>query len=470
MSNMAPPAMPQTKIRHLVVLMLENRSFDHLFGFRSGVDGLKGHESNLLDPGQPESLSNPAFPVGTGAPYAITVGQGPGHSVNQTHVQLYGSKGAGGDPENSGFIAAYKVELAADHVPNPSQADLGVVMKSFSAAQLPVINTLADQFAICDKWHAEVPGPTQPNRLYLHAGTSDGRALNAWSAKFDLKTIYEQVADAGFTWATYEDDANEVREFTRLVKPGAPFKKMNEFKADCAQGTLANYVFISPRMLTDKDGAMVNSQHAPHDVRWGEYLIADVYEALRGNETVWNSSVLVIVYDEHGGFYDHMPPPPAINPDNKNSPQPGDPHYAPVFAFDRLGLRVGAVLVSPWIEAGTVCSKLLQHTSVMATARKLFGIGGHLTTRDEGAATFDDLFSLAAPRTDAPLRLPRPPLPKLPEPTDAAHPAQQPLDPLQQGIMLGVHHRTRASHPDEPAELLPKTQGEASDFIKRRHA
>ncbi len=468
---------PQNKIRHVVVLMMENRSFDHIFGFRPNVNGLKGDEFNLLNPALPQSLSNPAFPVGTGAPYAITVGMGPGHSVNQTNIQLFGSKEAQGQAAPQGFVAAYKAELGTDHVPNPSQADLGVVMKSFSAAQLPVINALADQFAICDAWHAEVPGPTQPNRLFLHAATSDGHALNAWSAKFDLPTIYSQIADAGLTWATYEEDSNEVREFTPLLQPGAPFKAMSEFATDCASGTLANYVFISPRMLTDTDGQMVNSQHAPHDVRWGEVLIANVYEALRANTDVWNATLLVIIYDEHGGFYDHVVPPAATNPDGKNSPGPNDPSYAPSFAFDRLGLRVAAVLVSPWIQAGTVYRpKLgdgsdthLQHTSVMKTARELFGIAGNLTLRDKEAQSFADVLTLAEPRTDAPAKLDRPPLPQTPAATDASHPANQALDPLQEGIMLGVHHRTQAKHPEQAAELLPDRQGDASSFIKERN-
>jgi phospholipase C len=474
MTETPPPAMPQDKISHIVVLMMENRPFDHLFGFRTGVNGLQGNEFNLLDPSAPQSLSNPAFTVGTGAPYAVTVGKGPGHSVNQTDVQLFGSRNTSGAVNNSGFVAAYRSELNTDKVLSPTNADMDVVMQSFSAAQLPVINALADEFAICDAWHAEVPGPTQPNRLYLHAATSDGHALNNWSATFDLKTIYEQVAAAGFTWATYEEDSNEVREFKRLQPQKAWFKQMSAFAGDCASGALANFVFISPRMLTDEDGHMVNSQHAPHDVRWGEYLIADVYEALRANEDLWKSTLLVVVYDEHGGFYDHVAPPAASNPETppKTSPTDGDPHYAPTFAFDRLGLRVSAVLVSPWIPKGTVYSRQLQHTSVMKTARDLFGIQasqGNLTNRDAEAAIFSDVFSLAVARTDAPMTLTRPALPDAPPPTDASHPANQPLDPLQQGILLGTHHRTRHNHPTETAELLPNTQGEASKFVKARN-
>jgi phospholipase C len=463
--------LPQDKIAHLVVLMMENRSFDHIFGFRAGVEGLKGDESNLLDPTKPESTSNPVFHVGTGAPYAITVGQGPGHSVNDTTTQLYGGKTAVGKVLNNGFAKSYHTELTvADKVRDPSVADIGVVMQSFEAARLPAINALADEFVLCDHWYSEVPGPTQPNRLYLHAATSDGHALNAWSLHFDLKTIYQQVQDAGLSWATYEHDTNEVRWFTPLQPYQQNFKSIDQFAADCKAGTLANYNFIVPRMLASKTQPD-NDQHAPNDMRWGEVLIADVYKALRANDSVWKQSALILLYDEHGGFYDHVAPPKAVNPDGKNSPTAGDPSYAPSFAFDRLGLRVPALVVSPWVPKGQVCSKPLQHTSVMQTARKLFGISGSLTRRDAAAAAFDDLFSLSAPRSDAPADLPRPPLPQLPPSTSADHPANQALDPIQKGVVLGVHHNTQSSHPNGlPAELTPITQGKASDFVKQRTA
>jgi phospholipase C len=467
----ANPKLPQNKIAHVVVLMMENRSFDHIFGFRAGVEGLKGDEFNLLDPGKPEGVGNPAFHVGTGAPYAITVGQGPGHSVNQTTTQLFGNKTASGKPLNNGFVKSYHTELTvADKVPSPSQADLGVCMQSFEAARLPALNALADEFCICDHWFSEVPGPTQPNRLYLHAATSDGHGLNAWSLHFDLKTIYQQVQEAGLSWATYEHDTNEVRWFTPLQPYKDNFKSIDQFAADCKAGTLAHYNFIVPRMLSNK-GGMVNDQHAPNDVRYGDILIADVYKALRANDSVWKQSLLIVTYDEHGGFYDHVAPPKAPNPDGKTSPTSGDPDYAPSFAFDRLGLRVPAVIASPWVPKGTVYTKPLQHTSVMQTARKLFGISGTLTKRDASAASFDDVLSLSSPRNDAPADLPRPDLAQVPPASSPDHPANQPLDPIQHGIVLGVHHNTHASHPDGvPAELVPVTQGKASQFIKQRTA
>ena len=463
--------MPKTsasssKIAHFVILMMENRSFDHLFGFRPGVEGLKGNEFNLLDPTKPEGPLNPAISVGTGAPYAITVGQGPGHSVNQTSRQLFGTAGVT-TAVNDGFVESYRIELTfADHVNNPSLADIGVCMQSFEAARLPALNQLADEFCVCDRWFSEVPGPTQPNRLYLHAATSGGHGLNAWSLHFDFKTIYEQIQAKGLTWATYEHDTNEVRWFTRIQKYKKNFKKIDSFAGDVKSGKLANYTFIVPRMLSGKTHQIVNSQHAPNDVRYGDILIADVYEALRANSKVWEQSALIILYDEHGGFYDHVAPPSTVNPDGLNSPRPADPHYAPDFKFDRLGLRVPAVIASPWIPKGTVYKKQLQHTSVMQTAREIFGIKGTLTKRDAAAASFADVFSLAAARTDAPVKLQRPTLAVEPPETSPLHPGNKGLDPIQRDIVMGVNHNTRVTQPDNPpAELLPRIQVKASEFV-----
>jgi phospholipase C len=341
--------MPKVNIRHFVVLMMENRSFDHIFGYRSGVNGLKGNETNFLDPSNPESDKNPAFVVSNAAPYAVQVGQGPGHSVAQTNEQLFNSETptSGQKAANNGFVRAYSGELFADKVPNATNDQLAVVMESFAPARLPSLNMLADNFCVCDQWYSEVPGPTQPNRLYLHAATPAGYAHNVWSQQFNLKTIYENIQTKGLTWSTYEFDTNEVREFTRINKQTQCFKAFETFKGDVQGGTLPNYCFIIPRFNNAADG-MANSEHAPEDVRYGDNLIADVYETLRANQAVWNQSVLIVTYDEHGGFYDHVTPPAAVNPDGINSPPPGDKaSFAPVFSFDRLGLRVPAVIVSP---------------------------------------------------------------------------------------------------------------------------
>jgi phospholipase C len=468
------------KIDHIVVLMLENRSFDHIFGFRNGINGLAGNESNLLDPAQPGSSSNPAFVVDNRAPYAVLAGKGPGHSIHATNYQLCNNRagpGPGLAAANSGFVRNYKDELRADHIPNPSADVVDVVMQAFSPDKLPSINALADAFCVCDNWFAEVPGPTQPNRLYMHAGTSAGFALNNWKRILDVRTIYNSLADKGLSWATYSFDANEVLEFSQVNSQTANFKLFEgAFKTDVQQGTLASYSFIVPRFFNSKDAAaatsgLANSQHAPEDARYGDNLIADVYEALRSNSDVWKKSAMIVTYDEHGGFYDHVVPPSqnVPNPDGITSPTEGDPAFAPNFAFDRLGLRVPALIVSPWVKAGRVDSTQYQHTSVLATLKKMFGLADFLTRRDAGANTFEGLFDeMDQARDDTPVVLPRADLPAITvSADDPGHPANQPLDPDQLDILMRVYHLTRESQPAMlSAATLPLTQGAAHEFIR----
>jgi phospholipase C len=207
-----------------------------------------------------------------------------------------------------------------------------------------------------------------------------------------------------------------------------------------------------------------------------------VYDALAANLPLFQETVLVVTYDEHGGFYDHVAPPgPATNPDGQNSPNPDDdaPFQVPAFSFDRIGLRVPAVIVSPWIRKGTVENRRLQHTSVIKTASELFGLAGPLTHRDAEAASFADLFThLPAPRDAAhmPSKLTRPTLAQAIVSTAAGievDPGDEPLDSLTtewvQGFAELVSRRTGAALLGAAApEALPTTQGEAADFIDRQ--
>jgi phospholipase C len=307
----------------------------------------------------------------------------------------------------------------------------------------------------------------------MHAASSFGYAHNVWSTTFAQRTIYNNLQDAGKTWATYDFDQNEVLEFKMVSGETANFKLFeNDFAADVKSGKLPNYSFIVPRFFAKALPA--NSQHAPQDARWGDSLIADVYDALRSNPDVWNASVLIVTYDEHGGFYDHVVPPSkgVANPDGINSPPPGDNEsWVPKFAFDRLGFRVPAVIASPWVAKGVVDSTAYQHTSVLATLKNLYGLPKFLTKRDAQAKPFDGMFQkLNKPRTDTPQTLPRVMLPAVPPKSDPAHPANQPLDETQKEIVSGVHTLTAEASKGAPStSSLPKTQGDASDHIRARY-
>jgi phospholipase C len=305
----------------------------------------------------------------------------------------------------------------------------------------------------------------------MHAATSAGNTLNDWSLIFDNRTIFNNLQDAGLTWAVYSSDTNEVLEFSQVNAQKANFKDYTQsFAADVSSGALPNYTYIIPRFLNTKEPA--NSQHPPHDARYGDNLIADVYQMLRANSTIWQSCAFIVIYDEHGGFYDHVVPPSqnVPNPDGINSPPPGSTaSWAPTFAFDRLGLRVPAVIASPWIAQGKVDSTQYQHTSILATLKALFGLPSFLTKRDASANSFEALFAdLSVLRADTPTTLPRATIPPVSaSPTDPAHPANQPMDATQTEMLVGVHQMMRAADPDihEGADLH-MSQGQASAYIK----
>ncbi len=468
------PNAPTANIEHIVVLMLENRSFDHLFGLLPGIDGIRDKQlSNLLNPASPPSNQNPSFPARDGATWTTVGRNGPSHSFDSTTEQIYGSKAgpAQGLPANSGFVENYSMALRSDHV-QATPDILGTIMRAFEEGRLPTLHALAKEFAICDKWFSEVPGPTMPNRWYMHAATSAGYAHNDWKREFDIPTIYNRLEDKGKTWAVYFSDQNDVAHFTSINSRRANFHLYDAFAADAKAGRLPNYTFIEPQFASSPEKP-ANSMHAPNDLRPGDTLVADTYEAIRGNDAAWKKTLLVVTFDEHGGFFDHVLPPKAPNPDGINSPATGDTatYQLPIFDFSRLGLRVPTLLVSPLIPKGKVISTPLQHTSVLATLRELWGVAP-LTKRDSGATSF--LSELGgSPRGDAPTTLPRvePVQGALAEAalplTDARHPANQPTDDTLDELVAGWRDRLRRVLPQERRSFLPiATHGAAHEFLR----
>jgi phospholipase C len=471
----------QNRIKHVVVLMLENRSFDHFFGFADPPSGqvmenlTGGTFSNLVDPSKPESGTNPRIVAKKSAPFAVHDKEGPSHSFNATCVQLCNPV------KNNGFVRSYRDHLL-QNTHTVDQKNLAEVMTSFGPKQLPAVNALARNFCLCDHWFCEVPGPTMPNRMYVHAATSEGYVHNAFDREYKSKTIYELFAEAGLDWCIYFHDLNEVLQFPALEKSPAHFRRFDQrWSQDVANGDLPTYTFIFPRFL-NKNGAPANSQHAPEDVRFGEHLIADVYDALAANKALWNQTALIVTYDEIGGFYDHVLPGSAPNPDGQNSPNPDDTatFQVPAFSFDRLGLRVPTLIASPWIPKGIVENRQLQHTSVIKTMIEMFGLAGPLNERDASAASFADLFQkLSAPRSPSsmPKPLPRPSLANAVVSTvagAAVEPEDEPLDSLGKEWVHGLAKLTArtpammAMGPAAVADVPPSTQGAASDFIEQR--
>jgi phospholipase C len=476
------------RIKHFIVLMLENRSFDHLFGFFPAPAGetienllaLHSPAVNLLDPSRPESTDNPAFKASQPAPFAVDDKEGPSHSFNSVNVQLTNNSRGPSDTvpiQNSGFARNYADSLKP-RLRVVDREHVGQVMQCFSPDQLPALNQLASDFCLCDHWHCEVPGPTMPNRMFMHAATSEGYVHNDFKRPYTSKTVFELFEEKGLAWAIYFHDLHDLLQFRKLAPTTDHFRRFDRWAADVAAGKLPEYTFLFPRFMNARsregEALMANSQHAPEDTRFADHLIVDVYEALAANSDLFQESALVITYDEHGGFYDHVLPGSAPNPDGQNSPNPDDraTFKLPFFAFDRIGLRVPTVIVSPWIAKGTVEHRMLQHTSIIKTVSEIFGLNGPLNRRDESARSFADLFEVAnQPRSanDMPEKLNRAPLEETVESVVAGvplHPANEPLDELTHDWALGMLSLLGGGL--ESVEETPATQGEAAAAIEQK--
>lgn len=440
------------KAKHFVVLMLENRSFDHMLGFlktaNPAIDGLTGTESN---------------PDGVGGTVAVTRDAGwadprvdPGHEVEDVNEQIFGTRtpAPGAPVTMSGFVTNYRGRRDTKDKEDAIPRD---IMRCFDPARTDLaIATLATEFAVCDAWFSSMPGPTWPNRLFVHCATSDGAATNN-GRLFGMQTIYNNILDANRTTRIYAGDMPQSLLLTKLLTKNV-HREMAAFWSDLKKRTLPDYAFIEP----DYFGKGANDQHPDHDVGRGENLIADIYEGIR-NSRYWQNTVMVVLYDEHGGIFDHVAPPATVCPDGKVSAKPP-------FGFDRLGIRVPAVIVSAYIPKGTVDHTVYDHTSVPATVKQVFGLPAFLTKRDAGANTFQGLLSLDTPRTDAPARLPRP-APKAPAPGPAA-----PLSDLQRQLVelaRAVEEHAAAGAPlgvraPAPAALDEESaRGYVTDIVRR---
>jgi phospholipase C len=388
-------------LKHVVVLMMENRSFDHMLGFAQSatwpIDGLKGNETNMDSVGGVAQVSSDAGFAGDFTP-------DPGHAGFDVLTQLYGDAHTSviEDPVMSGFVRSYEGKT---HNPQATHR----IMKCFSPQNLPVLTRLAQQFCVCDRWFSSVPGPTFPNRAFMHSATSMGRVDMGIDWRNLSTTIYERLAQNHLDSVIYYNDSTMASTFDALAGTPDFFGSLvDDFLPACANNDLPSYSFLEPRFANSAGGNgepafSASDQHPDHNVREGEALIQTVFKAIWRNSKVRNSTLFVIVYDEHGGLYDHVPPPTTVNPDGKVFA--GDPATTldPPFDFTRLGVRVPAVIISPYIKPGTIDHRLYDHCSIIATTLKVLipnVAGSHLTLRDKIANTFEDNLTLQQPRTD----------------------------------------------------------------------
>jgi phospholipase C len=403
-----PPGLEQ--LQHIVVLMMENRSFDHMLGslktVNPQIDGVTPDLSN------PDTNGN-AVQAQPLAEFQAQLQPDPDHHFPAVDLQIFGGST---DPNRvanmQGFVKSYFNQ-------QKDVAHSQKIMYYFAQNQLPVLTTLALQFAVFNRWFASIPGPTICNRAFAHYGTSFGRVdMNLIYLNEPFKSIYDRLIGATPKHTSklyYYDTTSSTMEITNLLQNQPElFGTFPQFLDDCAKGNLTDYSFIEPN-YNDHEGdsgeEVANDQHPDHNVQAGELFIAQVYNAIKSSP-LWPNTALLIVYDEHGGIYDHVVP-PACKPDQFTA-SANDTGTGMPFAFDRLGVRVPAILVSPWIPAGTVVNRVFDHASIPATITKFFlGDYSPRSPRETNADVFIEpnsgavdparnLLSLDVMRTDCP--------------------------------------------------------------------
>jgi phospholipase C len=491
------------RIQHVFVLMLENRSFDHMLGFSgitgtdaqtrapTKVDGLTGEESNTYD-GTPYRVSYPAD---------WKMPTGPGHEFLDVLEQLAGVGAT--YPPGGPYPAINDSGYAANYVKNHG-ADPTELMKCYSPDQLPVLTTLAEEFAVCDSWCASMPGPTWPNRFFAHGASSSGlddsptaTEVFEWMTfdgfRYQHGSIFDLLGAHDRTWRIYAGDLFPQVGALHGIDVLWDITPYADFAGDVVSDDYTTaYTWIEPNYgHITSDYTCGTSQHPLDDVTRGERLIKCTYEALRASP-LWAKSLLVITWDEHGGFYDHGIPPRAVPPGD-TPPRDYSTHG---FAFDQLGPRVPAVVVSPLVARNTIDHRVYDHSSIPKTVEDVFGLAS-LTNRDAAARSASGLATLDSPRIDTPETLPDPAdscatgCPPVPPCGPQAHtalamdprlaeevpPATRPEEPIDgepnlPGVLYVAHLRDIAvtPPPERPAREARfeavRTRGEARDYLE----
>jgi phospholipase C len=404
-----PPGLDNLK--HIVVLMMENRSFDHMLGSLTGVNPqIDGITTQLSNPDTTGAAVQP-LPL---AQFQGQVDPDPDHHFPAVDMQIFGGDTSPNRVANmQGFVKSYFNQ----------QKDVGhsqKIMYYFAQNQLPVLTTLALEFAVFNRWFASIPGPTICNRAFAHYGTSFGRVdMNLLYVNEPFKSIYDRLINATPKHTAklyYYDTASSTMEIVNLLQNQPElFGTYEQFLDDCSKGSLPDYSFVEPNYSdhdSDDGEEVASDQHPDHNVQAGELFIASVYHAIKQNANLWQSTALLIVYDEHGGIYDHVVP-PACTPDQFQA-SANDTGTGMPFAFDRLGVRVPAILISPWIPRGTIVSRVFDHASIPGTVTKFFlGDYSPRSPRETSADVFIEpnappvdparnLLSLDIMRTDCP--------------------------------------------------------------------
>lgn len=500
---------PLDKIRHVVVLMLENRSFDNVFGWLydpankppydkvpSDFEGLSGKDLFNLMPG----------PNGAKIPAGKTTDPrspqpNPGEPFEDVYSQIYDEAKVPfaqvpATPPHAanmgGFIRNYAVQ-------KPAPTDPSIIMNSLTPETLPVLSSLAHNYAICDQWFASIPTQTFCNRSFVHAGTSSGYVNNGGGGHLfvnDTPTIFDLLEAAERSWNVFHGGWL-IESFTFLTQKRLwkyaltpHFAHFKEFLARAAKKDgLPAYSFIEPVYFDSMVWGPQNDMHpewayefyGPSSVHHGEELIWSIYQAIR-NSPDWDSTLLLILFDEHGGCYDHVPPPSApdckiaIAPDKRIIPagQPGGIG----FKFDRLGPRVPAIAISAYTPPQTRLHTVFEHTSVLSTVVNCFTLPkDQLGDRAAIAADLSSAIRLDAPRSDKP-EIAKPQLHFMDdvkaEINAIGHsrflrPAAKPVSELQQFVLHAIAQMTESQKLHEQADTV-KNELEADLLLMEEEA
>jgi phospholipase C len=471
------------RIQRIVVLMLENRSFDNLLGW-------------LYDPANPapfdrvppanfagvygNDLSNPRLDGST-----VAVGKGqdvtapypdPGEPFQDVYAQIYGQKttqyanAVTKEPPRPCNMQGFLYNYLLKNQSNPANAD--TIMNCFTPASVPVLSSLAHYYGLCDHWFASVPSQTLCNRSFVVAGTSSGYVNNDGGDGLlftnDTPTIFDLLSQAGKTWKVYCGGwtitsialLTQRRLWDFAVQPHY-FEHLTDFFADAQKpGGLPAFSFIEPNYMDSVVHGPENDMHPEShqfqlfgrsNVEQGDKLIYQIYSAVRQSPD-WDKILLLILFDEHGGCYDHVCPPTAkdyplaISPDGVviRPDQPGGTD----FNFDRLGVRIPAIVVSAYTPQETILNTTFDHTSALSTVVNCFGLPKQkLGKRQTAAPDVSAALTLSDPRLDLPA-IPPPAAADVSDMNRAAalaasilHAKEKPLSGLQIKIMIGAAKR-----------------------------
>lgn len=348
-------------IDHIILVIMENRSFDHYLGAltreegRTDVDGLPmgGGVSNPSGEGEDIGLirlDDPANPIEVDN----KIYRDPPHEAEQVAMQINAGR-------MNGFVRAYEKQYRKQKKDPPKRAQH--VMGYLTRSSLPVLYRLADEFAVCDRWFSSFAGSTWPNRVYLLAGDCDelvgtgAKWLPRWNAyRYPDPPFVRDWHQMENRWKAYSANPEQDSTFglwrVGPVYRGGKGGSLDDFASDCQHGTLPRLAIVEPDYSLSDD-------HPPHQPMRGQQFIARVVKALLSSESTWQRSLLVLTYDEHGGFYDHVAPPGS--PEGRPKP-----HHT-------LGVRVPTMVISPYTRKGSVAHELFDHTSFLKTVAERWG-------------------------------------------------------------------------------------------------